>query len=258
MIGEQKNKDDGFVSIATKVPIWIADLLTILAKQRGMEVYELLQLLVNGFITAAKHVGPMTPDMRLLIESLKLDVAFNKAFNFASPTARNEIAQVILILQQPGKHGFGMKMIDRPFMEEATETICVDDILERVAEVSMLGLYKELRQMGVMLETESLRETLTLMCDAQQKINFEDDDRAQLPGYGDHHDYGKRIEYGRKFRRKVHRTPDSVANSQQRIVFDDYDRDVAQADVQEWEGSQRNPENDEPPEGMPRPFDQEW
>ena len=101
--------------------------------------------------------------------------------------------------------------------------------------------------MGVVLETESLRETLTLMCDAQQKINFEDDERSQLPGYGDHHDYGKRIEYGRKFRRKPHRTPDSVANSQQKIIFDDYDRDVADMEVKDWEGSHRNPENDEPP-----------
>ena len=120
MIGEQKNKDDGFINISTKVPPNVAKLFDVLAQQRGMQPYELLQLLINGFIAAAKHDGPLTPELRLLIDSLKLDVAFTKAFNFASPTARSEIAQMVLILQQPGRKGFGMVMIDRPFMGEAT------------------------------------------------------------------------------------------------------------------------------------------
>lgn len=54
----KQKTDEGYISIATKVPIWVADLLTILAKMRGMEVYELLQLLVNAFISAAKTAAP--------------------------------------------------------------------------------------------------------------------------------------------------------------------------------------------------------
>lgn len=265
MIGDQKTKDDGYVSIATKVPTYVAELLAILAKMRGMEVYELLQLLVNGFITTAKADGPVSHDMRLLIESLKLDVAFNKAFSFANPTAQMDVAQVILVLQQHDskqpRKGFGLCMIDKPFLpgEAPTMTLCVDDILERVAEVSMKGLYKELRQMGVAYHTDSLRETLTLMCDAQLIEHMNEEFEKEMPGYGEHHDYGKAIEYGKKFKRKPHRTPDSLANSQQqRIVFDDYDREVADMETEGWEGSHRNPENDEPPAGMPRPFDQEW
>ena len=119
----------------------------------------------------------------------------------------------------------------------------------------MKGLYKELRQVGLAYQTESLRETLTMMCDAQLIDHLNEMDAEELPGLGQHHDYGKAIEYGKKFKRKPHRTPDSLANSQQRIVFDDFDRDAAQAEVQEWEGSHRNPENDEKPI---RPFDQEW
>ena len=63
-----------------------------------------------------------------------------------------------------------------------------------------------------------------------------EEEQQEMPGYGENHDYGKAIEYGHKFKRKPHRTPDSVANSQQRIVFDDFDRDAAQAEVQDWEG----------------------
>ena len=243
-MSEQKNKNDGYVSIATKVPIWIADLLTILAKQRGMEVYELLQLLVNGFITAAKNEGPMTPETRLLLDSLNLDVAFCKAFNFASPTARNEIAQIILVLQQQGKHGFGLVMIDKPFMGDAKTTYCVDDILERITEVSMRGLYKMLRQIGVEIGSTSLRETLTVMCDAQTIAHLEEMDRQELPGYGEHHDYGRQVIYGQKYKRKPKRTPDSVEPVELPIHFEPSDvPDLPE--LQDWEGEHRQTE--EPP-----------
>lgn len=223
MTENQKNKDEGWVLLGTKVPPHIGQLFDLLAKQRGMASYELLQLLVNGFITAAKHDGPLTPELRLLIDSLKLDVAFNKAFSFANPTAQNEIAQVVLILQQPGRKGFGLMMIDRPFMGDAHTTYCVDSIIERVSEVGMGDIYKELRQVGVELETNSVRETLVLMCDAQKIANMKAMDEQEMPGMGDFHDFGKRIEFGNKMVRKPHRTPDSIA--QQKIMFNDFDRE---------------------------------
>lgn len=223
MTENQKNKEDGWVLLGTKVPPHIGQLFDLLANQRGMKSYELLQLLVNGFVSAAKHDGPLTPELRLLIDSLKLDVAFNKAFNFASPTAQNEIAQVVLILQQPGRKGFGLMMIDRPFMGEATVTYCIDQIVERISEVGMGDIYKDLRQVGVELETKSVRETLVLMCDAQKMANLKAMDEQEMPGLDNFHDFGKRIEFGNKMVRKPHRTPDSIA--QQKIMFNDFDRE---------------------------------
>lgn len=227
MTENQKNTEDGWVMLNAKVPPHIGKLFNILARQRGMTSYELLQLLINGFITAAKHEGPLTPELRLLIDSLKLDVAFSKAFNFASPTATAEIAQMILILQQPGRKGFGLMMIDRPFMGDATVTHCIDTILERVTEVGMADLYKELRQIGVKLDSQSVRETLVLMCDAQQISILNGEDADEMPGMGNFHDFGKQVEYGKQYKRKPRRTPDSLANSQQRIVFGEEDQEQA-------------------------------
>jgi hypothetical protein len=227
MTENQKNTEDGWVMLNAKVPPHIGKLFNLLARQRGMTSYELLQLLINGFITAAKHEGPLTPELRLLIDSLKLDVAFSKAFNFASPTATAEIAQMILILQQPGRKGFGLMMIDRPFMGDAAVTHCVDTILERVTEVGMADLYKELRQIGVKLDSQSVRETLVLMCDAQQISILNGEDADEMPGMGNFHDFGKQVEYGKRYKRKPRRTPDSLANSQQRIVFGEEDQEQA-------------------------------
>ena len=240
MTENQKNKEDGWVMLNTKVPPHIGQLFDLLAEQRGMSSYELLQLLVNGFITAAKHDGPVTPELRLLLDSLKLDVAFNKAFSFANPTAQNEIAQLVLILQQPGRKGFGLMMIDRPFMGDAHTTYCVDSIIERVSEVGMGDIYKELRQVGVELDTNSVRETLCLMCDAQKIANLRAMDEQEMPVMGDFHDFGKRIEFGNKMVRKPHRTPDSIA--QQKIMFNDFDRERG---IGAAFGTNTNPEEDE-------------
>ena len=260
---EQKVKDDGFELVQTKVPTHIKQLLDILAKQRGMSTYELLQLLINGFITAAKASGPLSPQMKTLIEMLQTDTSWKGAFSFTGLSGSTDIEQVILIMRQRdqagrAKPGFGIAMIDHPCCGGTTMTLCVDDILERVVEVSMKGLYRQLRQIGVSLESNSIRETLTLLCDAKAIEDLNEQDRLEMPGYGEYHDFGKRIEYEKKFKRVPHRTPDSVANQQQRIVFDDYDREVADYEAKDWEGEHRNPENDEPPAGMPRPFDQEW
>ena len=237
---KKQKTDEGYISIATKVPVWVADLLTILAKMRGMEVYELLQLLVNAFISAAKNSGPVTPEMRLLVDTLKVDAAWSQAFNFASPTAQNEIAQMVLILQQRDKRGFGAVMIDKPFMGEPVETRCVDDILERIIKVSMPGLYKKLDKVGKRLYCDTMRETLTLLSEYMNDSIDREEEQQEMPGYGENHDYGKAIEYGHKFKRKPHRTPDSVANSQQRIVFDDFDRDIADMEIKDWEGEQHD------------------
>lgn len=264
MSNQKQVTDDGFELVQTKVPSHIKQLLDILAKQRGMSTYELLQLLIDGFITAAKANGPLSPQMKMLLEVLRTDTSWKGAFSFTGLSGTTDVEQVILIMRQRdqagrAKPGFGIAMINHPCCGGTTMTLCVDDILERVVEVSMKGLYRQLRQIGVSLESESVRETLTMLCDAKAIEDLNEQDRLELPGYGEYHDYGKRIEFEKKYKRKPHRTPDSVANSQQqRIVFGDDDRETADMEAKDWEGERRNPENDEPPEGMPRPFDQEW
>ena len=260
MIGEQ-NSQDGTKNVSTKVPVWVAELLNLICASRGTDIYRLLKLVLEFIIETAKVSGPVPPAMQTILHMLKMDVDWNRAFAFSDPSATMDVAQVILVLQQHDKNGarqgFGLAMIDKPFLpgETPTMTLCVDDILERVAEVSMKGLYRDLRQVGVAYKTDSLRETLTMMCDTQLIDHLNQMDADELPQVGDFHDFGKQIQYGRKHKRVPHRTPDSLANSQQRIVFDDYDRKIADYEAKNWEGSHRNPENDEPPV---RPFDQEW
>lgn len=246
MIGEQ-NSQDGTKNVSTKVPVWVAELLNLICASRGTDIYGLLKLVLEFIIETAKVSGPVPPAMQTILHMLKMDVDWNRAFAFSDPSATMDVAQVILVLQQHGKdgarQGFGLAMIDKPFLpgETPNMTLCVDDILERVAEVSMKGLYRDLRQVGVALETESLRETLTMMCDAQLLAHLDESDRGELPQVGDFHDFGKRVQYGLKTKRKPHLTPDSI---QQRIAFGDDDREVAEYEAKEWEGEHKSNSDD--------------
>ena len=256
MTGNQKNKDDGYVNVSTKVPPNVDELLNILASMRGMQVYQLLQLLIHGFISYAKAEQTVPDEFRHMYESLKFDAAWNKAYNFCSPTAQQDIAQMILILQQPGRKGFGMAMIDKPFMSEATMTRSIPAIYERMSKLSLgTNDYIRLRRMNISMGTQSELETVRMMLDAQELINIEAADREELPTMGDRAENNRPYIYGQRTRQTKRRTPDGEAMRQQRIVFTDEDREIADMEVQDWEGEHRQTE--EPPANMSDPEDME-
>ena len=265
-IGKQKQRDEGFVTVATKVPPHVAEFLNIFAAAKGTDIYGLLQLFIQTIMRAAKCETELPPSTKLLMHMLEMDSDWNKAFNFSSPSAMMDVAQVILVLQQyDGKgenrrprKGFGLVMIDKPALpgQKPKRTLCVDDILERVAEVSMQGLYKELRLIGAKAKTKSLRETLMQLCDAYKVVLADEEMEEELPQLGNYHDFGRVIEWGNRTKQRKHRTPDSLANAQQRLVFDDFDREQADYEVGETEG-EHHADRDDMPLGDIKPFTEE-
>ena len=259
MSDNQNNNEDGFELVQTKVPTHIKQLLDILAKQRGMSTYELLQLLINAFITAAKASGPLSPQMKTLIEMLQTDTSWKGAFSFTGLSGSTDIEQVILIMRQRdqagrAKPGFGIAMIDHPCCGGTTMTLCVDDIFERLLKVSMPGLYNRLEKVGDKLCCATHRETLTLLSEYMDDSINKEEELSEMPGYGEYHEYGKRVEYEKKYKRVPHRTPDTVGR-QQTIQWTDDDKETSDLEAKDWEGSHK--QTTEPPEVF-EPFDQEW
>lgn len=241
MIGEQiQINNDGTATVACKVPATWIPLLKLIAASRDAVINDLLKMCLHFIIETAKLTTEPSPEMRALLNMMRVDANWASMFNYVS-NGQLDVAQAILILQQSkdGKprEGFGMAMFNKPFMGEGYQTLSKDEILERVVEIAMgYDDYKHLRDIGEYLGTGSIRETLSHMIDAQLIHNLNESDREELPGYGEFHDFGKMLKYGNKYVRKPRRTPDSLANSQQRIVFDDFDREVAGYEVKDWEG----------------------
>ena len=247
MSNQKQVNEGGNATLSIKVTQETYDLLNILAEglHHGTNANDLLKMFVHAFIESAKHCGPVSPDMQLLLDMLKIEEGWHKAFNFADVNAQKKIAQVVLILEQPGRKGFGMVMVSKPYIDKCWQTYCVDDILEQVVAVAMKGLYQELRDIGNSLGTESLRETLFTLCDSYKLAKMDHDLQDELPKLGTYSDFGRAIEYGNRAKRKKHVSPDDI---QTRIVFDDYDREVADMEAQDWEGEHRQTE--EPPTNM--------
>ena len=247
----KENNSERFEQLGTKIDPAMAKVLNACCDAMEVDVYHMLQWFADVIIRMASPMHNLDPRIRKLMFLLDHDAGWQTAFNIANPDDLN-IAQVVLILEQKNHKGFGAVMVDKPFMGDATQTECVDDILERVAEVTMHGIYRRLRLMGTKKGCQNLSDVLLTMIDAQTILDLDEGFRAELPGMGDYNDSGKQVAYGKKTKAKQHRTPDSVAQDQRyqqgTIHFEDIDREVADYEVQDLEGEHR--QHDEPPTNM--------
>ena len=234
----KENNSERFEQLGTKIDPAMAKVLNACCDAMEVDVYHMLQWCAYVSIRLASPRHNLDPRIRKLMFLLDHDAGWQTAFNIANPDDLN-IAQVVLILEQKNHKGFGAVMVDKPFMGDATQTECVDDILERVAEVTMHGIYRRLRLMGTKKGCQNLSDVLLTMIDEQTTIDLDEGFRAELPGMGDYNDSGKQVAYGKKTKAKQHRTPDSYATDQ-RLQFEDIDHDAPAPKLEDWEGEQHD------------------
>lgn len=230
-MNEDKKRFEG---LGTKIDPAMAKVLNACCDALGVDVYHLLQWFAYTIIRAAAPMHELDPRIQKLLTMMESDAGWQRAFNLANPN-KLKIARTILILEQEGRKGFGAVMIDKPWMGESSQTECVDEILERVTEATMHGIYRRLRRLGAKMECNNLSDILLTMIDAQTILNLDEGFRAELPGMGNHADNGRQVAYGKKSKAKQHRTPDSYAQDQ-RIKWDSDDREVSDYEAKDWEG----------------------
>ena len=189
-------------------------------------------------VKASSDLHALDPRIQKLMTMLDHDAGWQNAFNLCNPD-KLKVAQVVLILEQQGHKGFGAVMIDKPWMGAMMrQTECVDDILERVCEVTMSGIYRRLRVMGADLKCNNLSDVLLTMLDMQDFINLSDANAAEGPQMGDVAPNGRAVAYGKRTKRKKHFTPDTMPT--QRTIFEDFDRDQGTEKLNDWEGEQHD------------------
>lgn len=225
---ENQNKER-FEQLGTKIDPAMAEVLNACCDALQVDVYHLLQWFAYVIVKAAAPMHGLDPRIQKLMTLMESDVGWQKAFNQCNPD-RLKIDQVIVILEQEGHNGFGAAMIDKPWMGESRQTECVDDILERVTQVLVPGIYKRIRKMEKRLGTDSLMDTLLTMLDAQEFFEAVEGDRSEGPQMGDIAPNGKPIAYGKRTKRKKRFNPDTLPE-QVRIHFTDYDKRVAESEV---------------------------
>ena len=232
-----KNKDERFEQLGTKIDPAMAEVLDACCNAMGVDVYHLLQWFAYTIVKASAPMHSLDPRIQKLMTMLDRDAGWQTAFNLCDPD-RLKIAQVVLILEQENHKGFGAVMVDKPFFNEARQTECVDDILERVCEVTMHGIYKQLRLMGADLECNNLSDVLLTMLDMQDFINLSDANAAEGPQIGDIAPNGRAVAYGKRTKRKKHYTPDTMPVTGN--IFEDIDHDAPAPELNGMEGLQHD------------------
>lgn len=228
-----KNKEP-YELLQTKISPQQAELLDAICNALGVNTYQIFQMFFYTLCKASAPMHELSPEIRKLMTMMETDAGWAEAFNMANPD-QLKVAQVVLILEQKNHKGFGAVMIDKPFMSDARMTECVDDILERVCEVTMHGIYRRLRLIGAEHDCTNLSDILLTMVDAQTVLDMDEASKIEMKGEAFYDYRGRPIKYGARTKAKQHRTPDSLANDQrikqQTIVFDDFDRETAEREV---------------------------
>ena len=228
------NNKEPYELLQTKISPQQAELLDAICNVLGVNTYQIFQMFFYVLCKASAPMHELSPIIRKIMTMMETDAGWAEAFNMANPD-KMDVAQVVLILQQPGKKGFGAVMVDKPFMGEARMTECVDDILERVAEVTMHGIYRRLRLLGARMECQNLSDVLLTMIDAQSVIELEEENKVEMNGSPMFDDRGRPIKYGARTKSHGRRTPDSLAADQRikqtTIKFDTDDREAAEKEA---------------------------
>ena len=246
-----KTKDERFEQLGTKIDPAMAEVLDACCNAMGVDVYHLLQWFAYTIVKASAPMHSLDPRIQKLMTLLDRDAGWQNAFNLCNPD-KLKVSQVILILEQENHRGFGAVMVDSPFMGKAPEMVSdldpdradpqmtenVDDILERVCEVTMSGIYKRIRLMGADMECNNLSDVLLTMLDAQDILNAEERDAAEGPQIGDVAQNGKVLAYGKRTKRKKHYTPDTMPVTGN--LFDDIDHEAPAEPLKDWEGEQHD------------------
>ena len=234
MIGEQQKDNEGHVVLSVKISPDQAVLLNTICDVLGVNTYQIFQMFFYTLCKASAPMHELSPEIRKLMTLMETDAGWAEAFNMANPE-RLKVAQAVLILEQKDHKGFGAVMIDKPFMSDARMTECVDDILERVCEVTMHGIYRRLRLIGAEHDCTNLSDILLTMVDAQTVLDMDEASKIEMKGEALYDYRGRPIKYGARTKAKQHRTPDSLANDQrikqQTIKFDDFDRETADTEA---------------------------
>lgn len=243
--------------MGTKISPAAAEVWDAICQAKQTDTYHMLQNFIYTMIRAAADPHALNPDIQKILTLLDSDVGWQTAFNLANPD-KLKVAQVVLILEQEGHQGFGAVMVDRPFCDKAHMTECTDDILERVCEVTMRGIYRRLRLLGAEMECNNLSDVLLTLLDAQTIIELDRQDKEEMKGPDNFTDYGREYAYGKRTKQTKRRT-DILSPKQQTIHFTHTDHEQANEEVERSQHPENNNGNqsEEQAPGF-RPLGYEW
>ena len=227
--------NNNYEPMGTKIAPWAAEVWNAVCDALGTDTYHLLQQFIYAMIRSASEQHEKTPDVQRLLDAIELDPGWQNAINLCAPNGQQNIAQMILIVEDDEKHGFGVYMLDKPFIGHCKQTENVDLIMQRLAEVAYKREYTKMCQLAKRMGIKSLRQLLSIMIETQTEALLDNEFRDELPNIGDRTDSGRVAgdnAYGKRTKQTKRRTPDNFR--QELNIFDNHrniDTELSRGDV---------------------------
>lgn len=219
------NDKGKYVSVATKVSMWVWGRLNAIAEKKGMSLYEMAQMVYDTLVRYMDDRHNLTAEMEQAMSIFDHMVGWKGQMNLADTCAKTA-SEATYYMTSDDKEGVRAVHVAKPFFGEPQETANIQDILERTICLLMPQRYARLRRLAVEMDCNSILQLIDTLIDENSR---EQELKELRKGFED----ANRSEFGRKpweqpFKRHHHRTPDSVAQARQgRIEFtpDDYIED---------------------------------
>lgn len=221
-----------FKNISTKVSSFVKERIGLICKRRGLNEYEMLQMMCDCIIRYMDDRHNLTPEMERVMSIFEHLEGWKNAFNLADYTTKSDICEAFYVLKAKGKTGFRVIHVQRPWWDGIhswKQTANIQQILERFFEVLLPEKYKRLRVLCAEKGITSQLDMLDFMIDAnirdeingQYRQEFEDAARAEN---------GKPLAYGERTKRVKHKSVD-MFERQTSISFNDEDKSTAEEEV---------------------------
>lgn len=160
LTNEERNQ--GYKVMATKVHPLVAAAIEQLCRQRGITVYELLQLALTSAMRYMSQDNQLDYNLERLISMFFSELGrFSQTFRTADPSAKPEVTDAICFLGDQRKgEGRQSVLVSNPWMGEARENWNVTVQLEAFISMTFPEWYKKLRLLGTQLGTSNFYETI--------------------------------------------------------------------------------------------------
>lgn len=206
-----KQTTEDYVVVATKISRPCAAQLQALATAKGISQYELVQMVCDTLVRYMSSEHNLSAEMEKAMAIFEHMVGWADALNLADPTGRKEIGEATYFLHDPDGKKKGVRAIHvrMPYFGDWQQSENIQTILERTLNLISPERYKRLRRLAVDMECNCILELIDTLIDThtqdsdvrELRAGFENANRA---------DNGLPIEYGNRYVRKHHRTPDSI------------------------------------------------
>lgn len=177
-----------FKTVATKISTFAKQRVKKIEKKKGISEYNLAQMVYDSIIRYMDDKHNLTPEMERIMTAFEHMEGWKDALNLADPTVEKVTGEAIYFLfdQDGKKKGCRAVHVVKPFFGQWTQNLNVKDIFERVMELLFPGRYRQLRQIAIDLDCNSILELLDYFIVEQAKEadlkaireEFEDADRS--------------------------------------------------------------------------------